>query len=86
MHAKLNLNLQPVKSTYHLGPKSYYINIVVLGIVKNLFKRYITIFILYVLSSNLFVTTYTKLLAKYSQPSHELAGLYYKTFSSNTID
>ena len=45
MHAKLNLNLQPVKCTYHLGPKTYYINIVVLGIVKNLFQRYITIFV-----------------------------------------
>ena len=45
MHTKLDLNLQPVKSTHYLGPKTYWINIVTLGIVKNLFKHAINIFV-----------------------------------------
>lgn len=45
MHNKIKLNLQLVKSIYHLGPKTYWTNITVLGlpVTKILLKRTINI-------------------------------------------
>ena len=64
MYAKLDLNLQPVKSTYHLGPKTYSINIATLTVVKNLFKRAINIFVC-MFFLEIYLHTYTRFLAKY---------------------
>lgn len=64
MYAKLDLNLQPVKSTYHLGPKTYSINIATLRVVKNLFKRAINIFVC-MFFLEIYLHTYTRFLAKY---------------------